>query len=98
VQTCIVRLIRKSSVFVSWKKRKAILPSMKVIYRAENTELVRLEEFEAEVGQTLSACCAILCLRAGIRKMRPQTRLKRSIAPCERSSKRAAASQATTPS
>ena len=46
VQTCIVHLIRNSLAFVSWKDRKAILPSIKAIYRAENADmaLVRLEE------------------------------------------------------
>jgi transposase-like protein len=50
VQTCIVHLIRNSLAFVSWKDRKAILPSIKAIYRAENADaaLVRLTEFEAE--------------------------------------------------
>jgi putative transposase len=53
VQTCIVHLIRNSLAFVSWKDRKAILPSLKAIYRAENADmaLVRLEEFEAEWGK-----------------------------------------------
>src|ERR1700739_1563579 len=52
VQTCIVHLIRNSLAFVSWKDRKAILPAIKAIYRAENADmaLVRLEEFEAEWG------------------------------------------------
>jgi len=31
VQTCIVHLIRNSLAFVSWKDRKAILPSIKAI-------------------------------------------------------------------
>jgi putative transposase len=50
VQTCIVPLIRNGLAFVSWKDRKAILPSIKAIYRAENADaaLVRLTEFEAE--------------------------------------------------
>src|ERR1700747_719832 len=53
VQTCIVHLIRNSLAFVSWKDRKAILPAIKAIYRAENADmaLVRLEEFEAEWGK-----------------------------------------------
>jgi putative transposase len=57
VQTCIVHLIRNSLAFVSWKDRKAILPSIKAIYRAENAEmaLVRLEEFEAEWGKRYPA-------------------------------------------
>jgi transposase-like protein len=57
VQTCIVHLIRNSLAFVSWKDRKAILPSIKAIYRAENTDmaLVRLEEFEAEWGKRYPA-------------------------------------------
>ena len=46
VQTCIVHLIRNSLAFVSWKDRKAILPAIKAIYRAENadTALVRLSQ------------------------------------------------------
>ena len=57
VQTCIVHLIRNSLAFVSWKDRKAILPSIKAIYRAENADmaLVRLEELEAECGKRYPA-------------------------------------------
>jgi putative transposase len=57
VQTCIVHLIRNSLAFVSWKDRKAILPSIKAIYRAENADMafVRLEEFEAEWGKRYPA-------------------------------------------
>src|SRR5262252_6276708 len=57
VQTCIVHLIRNSLAFVSWKDRKAILPALKAIYRAENAEmaLVRLDEFEAEWGKRYPA-------------------------------------------
>jgi len=57
VQTCIVHLIRNSLSFVSWKDRKAILPSIKAIYRAENADmaLVKLEEFEAEWGKRYPA-------------------------------------------
>ena len=57
VQTCIVHLIRNSLSFVTWKDRKAILPSIKAIYRAENADqaLVRLEELEAEWGKRYPA-------------------------------------------
>jgi transposase-like protein len=57
VQTCIVHLIRNSLSFVTWKDRKAILPSIKAIHRAENADmaLVRLEEFEAEWGKRYPA-------------------------------------------
>src|SRR5579872_1046002 len=57
VQTCIVHLIRNSLAFVTWKDRKAILPSIKAIYRAENAEaaLLRLEEFEADWGKRYPA-------------------------------------------
>jgi putative transposase len=57
VQTCIVHLIRNSLAFVPWKDRKAILPAIKAIYRAENadTALVRLEEFETEWGKRYPA-------------------------------------------
>jgi transposase-like protein len=33
-----VHLIRNSLAFVSWKDRKAILPSIKAIYRAESAD------------------------------------------------------------
>ena len=57
VQTCIVHLIRNSLAFVSWKDRKAILPSIKAIYRAESADaaLDRLSEFEAEWGKRYPA-------------------------------------------
>ena len=57
LQTCIVHLIRNSLAFVSRKDRKAILPAIKAIYRAENADmaLVRLEEFEAEWGKRYPA-------------------------------------------
>ena len=57
VQTCIVHLIRNSLAFVSWKDRKAILPAIKAIYRAENADmaLLRLEEFEDEWGKRYPA-------------------------------------------
>jgi putative transposase len=57
VQTCIVHLIRNSLAFVSRKDRKAILPSIKAIYRAERADmaLLRLEEFEAEWGKRYPA-------------------------------------------
>ena len=57
VQTCIVHLIRNSLSFVSWKDRKAILPSIKAIYHAENADAaaLRLENFEAEWGKRYPA-------------------------------------------
>ena len=57
VQTCVVHLIRNSLAFVSWKDRKAILPSIKAIYRAESADaaLLRLAEFEAEWGKRYPA-------------------------------------------
>lgn len=57
VQTCIVHLIRNSLSFVSWKDRKAIMPSIKAIYHAQNAEaaLQRLEDFEAEWGKRYPA-------------------------------------------
>ena len=57
VQTCIVHLIRNSLAFVSWKDRKAILPAIKAIYRAETADiaLLRIEEFEAEWGKRYPA-------------------------------------------
>src|SRR5246500_2922586 len=52
VQTCIVHLIRNSLAFVSWKNRKAIMPDLKAIYRAENEAMAQrqLEAFEAKWG------------------------------------------------
>jgi putative transposase len=53
VQTCIIHLIRASLAFVSWKDRKALMPDMKAIYRAENADaaLQELEAFEAKWGK-----------------------------------------------
>jgi hypothetical protein len=66
VQTSIVHLIRNSLAFVCWKARKAILPAIKAIYRAENADmtLLRLEEFEASgrCGAGRGACRAVLRL------------------------------------
>jgi hypothetical protein len=42
VQTCIVHLIRSSLAFVSWKDRKVIVPAIKAIYRAENSDMALL--------------------------------------------------------
>lgn len=82
VQTCIVHLIRNSLAFVSWKDRKALLPSIKAIYRAETAELaaVRLGELEAAWGRRYPAIGQIwrrhweqvvpfFAFPAGIRKM-----------------------------
>lgn len=38
VQTCIVHLIRHSLEFMSWKDRKAVVPSLRAIYRAADAE------------------------------------------------------------
>jgi len=47
----------RNLAFVAWKDRKAILPAIKAIYRAENADmaLVRLEEFEDEWGKRYPA-------------------------------------------
>ena len=52
-----MRLIRNSLAFVSWTDRKALLPAVKAIYRAENADiaLARLEAFEAEWGKRYPA-------------------------------------------
>ena len=57
VQTCIVHLIRNSLAFVTWKDRKAIMPSIKAIYQAENADaaLGRLEDFEEKWGKRYPA-------------------------------------------
>jgi putative transposase len=50
-------LCTQNKAFVSWKDRKAILPAIKAIYRAESADMamVRLEEFEAEWGKRYPA-------------------------------------------
>ena len=49
VQTCIVHLIRHSLEFMSWKDRKAVVPELRAIYRAQDAEagLAALAAFEA---------------------------------------------------
>src|SRR6478672_1293197 len=49
--------IQSPRTFVSWKDRKAILPAIKAISRAESADmaLIRLEEFEAEWGKRYPA-------------------------------------------
>jgi len=37
-----VHLIRNSLAFVAWQDRKAILPAIKAIYRAENVEMATI--------------------------------------------------------
>jgi putative transposase len=78
VQTCIVHLMRNSFAFVSWKDRKAILPAIRAIYRAENADvaLARLEELEAEwgkrypaIGQARGHVVPFFAFAPGIRKM-----------------------------
>lgn len=53
VQTCIVHMIRNSLAFVSWKDRKAMIPSLRSVYGApsEAEALARLDDFEAEWGK-----------------------------------------------
>jgi putative transposase len=48
-QTCIVHLIRNSLAVVSWKDRKAMMPSLKAIYQAATVAAAEtaLEAFEA---------------------------------------------------
>jgi putative transposase len=57
VQTCIVRLIRNSLAFVSWKDRRIIMPDLKAIYRAETADAARqhLERFETNWGKRYPA-------------------------------------------
>lgn len=52
VQTCIVHLVRSSTRFVTWKDRKAIMPSLRAIYGAptEQGALAALDAFQAEWG------------------------------------------------
>jgi len=48
VQTCIVHLVRHSLDFISWKDRKAVIPELRAIYRAQDADagLAALEAFE----------------------------------------------------
>ena len=48
VQTCVVHLVRHSLDFISWKDRKAVVPALRAIYRAQDAEagLAALEAFE----------------------------------------------------
>ena len=48
VQGCIVHLIRYCLQFASWKERKSIAASLKLVYKAENADIAwaRLEDFE----------------------------------------------------
>lgn len=52
VQTCIVHLVRSSTRFVSWKDRKALMPSLRSIYTAptEQGALDALDAFQAQWG------------------------------------------------
>jgi putative transposase len=49
LQTCIVHLVRHSLDFISWKDRKAVIPALRAIYRAQDAEmgLAALDAFEA---------------------------------------------------
>jgi putative transposase len=106
VQTCIVHLIRNSLAFVSWKDRKAIMPWLKAIYRAEAADiaLTRLEEFEAEWGKRYPAIGPIwrrawehvvpfFAFASGIRKMIYTTNCIEALNHCARSSKHEAVLQ-----
>ena len=109
VQTCIVHLIRNSLSFVTWKDRKAIMPAIKAIYRAENADmaLVRLEEFEAEWGKRYPAISQawrrawehvvpFFAFAPGIRKMIYTTNAVEALnRRCAKSSRPAAASRTT---
>jgi len=57
VQTCIVHLVRSSTRFVSWKDRKAIMPSLRAIYTAptEDAALAALAELEKTWGDRYPA-------------------------------------------
>lgn len=50
VQTCIVRMIRNSMRFVAWGNRRAVVASLKPVYRADTEQkaLEALDAFEAE--------------------------------------------------
>jgi putative transposase len=49
IQTCIVRLIRYSMQFASWKERRHVAKALQPIYQADNADQAaqRLEEFDA---------------------------------------------------
>ena len=61
IQTCIVRLIRYSMQFASWKERRHVAKALQPIYQADNADQAaqRLEEFDAgEWGQKYPAITA----------------------------------------
>jgi putative transposase len=62
VQTCIVHLIRNSLAFVSWKDRKALMPALKAIYRAENAEWLIKRPDRHLIWQRFLVSC---CIRSG---------------------------------
>jgi hypothetical protein len=78
-QTCIVHLIRHALETVSWKDRKALMPSLKATYQAATAEAAEaaLDAFEASawakrypmiapsVAPGLRLCGAVLRLPAG---------------------------------
>lgn len=47
VQLCVVRMVRHSLNYVSWKMRKAVASDLKIVYSAATADeaLMRLEEF-----------------------------------------------------
>ena len=82
VQTCIVHLIRHSLEFMSWKDRKAVVPELRAIYRAQDVDagLAALAAFEAGPwGQRYPAVARSWRRELGSR--RPLLRLPRGRAP-----------------
>ncbi len=57
VQTCVVHLIRNSTKYCSWKDRKAVIASLKPIYRAATVDAAAdaLDDFELEWGDRYAA-------------------------------------------
>ena len=80
VQTCIVHLIRNSLAFVSWKDRKAILPAIKAIYRAESADMAlrAARGVRSRMGQALSGDRPGLAPRLGARRAVLRVRARRS--------------------
>ena len=105
-----MRFDKKILAFVAWKDRKAILPAIKAIYRAENADmaLVRLEEFEDEWGKRYPAIgqawrrawehvVPFFAFAPGVRKMIYTTNAVEALhRSCARSSRPAAVFPTTT--
>lgn len=71
VQTCIVHMVRSSTRFVTWKDRKALMPTLRAIYAAptEDAALAELARFETQWGARYPAVAQ--SWRANWERVRP---------------------------